>query len=143
MKSLLITIVFSFSLCACGNAERKSNTLAVLDAAPLDRLPTVKSLRQSELDSILQSDTQTVMIDVRTPSEISEGYIPKAALFIDYNGANFEGEIGKLDKSKSYIMYCRSGSRSGKAANYMVNHGFIKVYNLEGGILNYTGSLVK
>ena len=100
----------------------------------------VRNLSQQDLTAKLQ-EKNTVLIDVRTSIEVAGGYIPEAEYFIDINGANFEQKIAELDTTKTYIMYCRSGGRSGKAYSYMVKNGFSKVYNLEGGILDYTGKL--
>jgi rhodanese-related sulfurtransferase len=102
----------------------------------------VKNIKQAEFQK-LAKDPNTVIIDVRTPEEVSEGYIDGATLFIDYNGSNFESKISKLDKSKSYIIYCRSGGRSSRASELMASKGFKKLYNLEGGISNWTGTIKK
>jgi rhodanese-related sulfurtransferase len=99
-----------------------------------------KTINQEEFNK-LAKDTNTVIIDVRTPGEISEGFIPGATLFFDYNDANFESNIEKLDKSKGYVVYCRSGGRSSKAAEVLSEKGIKKVYNLDGGISNWTGEL--
>ena len=56
-------------------------------------------------------------------------------------GNKFISEIDKLDKSKSYFIYCKSGARSGQTCELMKQKGFKKVYNLEGGILGWTGEL--
>jgi len=53
---------------------------------------------------------------------------------IDYSSQNFKDEIGELDKTNTYIVYCRSGNRSGEASKIMKDLGFKKIYNLEGGI---------
>lgn len=102
----------------------------------------VKNVNQTEFKKLVK-DENTVIIDVRTPAEVSQGHIDGATLFIDYNGNNFESKIDKLDKSKSYIVYCRSGGRSANASALMAEKGFKKVYNLEGGISNYSGALKK
>jgi len=60
---------------------------------------------------------------------------------VDYTSASFQTEVQKLDTSKTYVVYCRSGGRSAKAASFMASHGFSNVYNLEGGINNYSGTL--
>jgi len=91
----------------------------------------------------LAKEESTLIIDVRNPEEVSEGYINGANLFINYNGNDFESKITKLDKSKSYIIYCRSGGRSVSASQFMASKGFKKLYNLEGGISNWTGSIKK
>jgi rhodanese-related sulfurtransferase len=89
------------------------------------------------------NEKDVVVIDVRTPGEIAESYIKGADLFINYNGNDFEKQINALDKNKKYIMYCRSGGRSSGAADYMVKNGFKEVYNLAGGISNYSGETTK
>jgi rhodanese-related sulfurtransferase len=48
-------------------------------------------------------------------------------------------EIEKLDKNKTYYVYCRSGNRSFHAGNFMLQAGFQKVYNLEPGIIGWHG----
>ena len=99
-----------------------------------------KTINEEEFNK-LAKDSNTVIIDVRTPGEVSEGYISGATLFFDYNDANFESNIEKLDKSKGYIVYCRSGGRSSEAAEILTQKGIKKVYNLDGGISNWTGEL--
>lgn len=99
-----------------------------------------KTINEEEFNK-LAKDSNTVIIDVRTPGEVSEGYISGATLFFDYNDANFESNIEKLDKYKGYIVYCRSGGRSSKAAEILTQKGIKKVYNLDGGISNWTGEL--
>ena len=78
-------------------------------------------------------DANSVMLDVRTPEEEVEGTIPGSVL-ININDPSFPSEIEKLDKSKTYLVYCRSGNRSGKACGYMGSKGFDSLYNLDGGI---------
>jgi len=53
----------------------------------------------------------------------------------------FMNEIEKLDREKPYLVYCRSGNRSGKACNMMDQLGFGNTYNLIGGMLAWAGSV--
>jgi rhodanese-related sulfurtransferase len=46
----------------------------------------------------------------------------------------FQEEIEKLYKNKPVIVYCKSGNRSGKSCKIMQEKGFVKIYDLEGGI---------
>lgn len=79
---------------------------------------------------------EVVILDVRTPQEVAQGTITDQALNIDVtNRALFDQEIEKLDKDKTYLVYCRSGRRSRVAGEEMARRGFKKVYNLKGGIL--------
>jgi rhodanese-related sulfurtransferase len=62
-------------------------------------------------------------------------------MFIDYNSSDFEQQLDGLDKSKTYLVYCRSGNRSGKACHTMLDKGFKQVYNLDGGISAWSDPL--
>lgn len=75
-----------------------------------------------------------VILDVRTQVEIEQGYI-EGAVFIDYFDENFQQELETLDRDKEYLVYCKSGGRSNDAAVRMLEMGFKKVYDLEGGII--------
>jgi rhodanese-related sulfurtransferase len=102
----------------------------------------VQNITQAEFQK-LQSDKNTIVIDVRTPAEIKQGYIKGTSKFMDINSADFEKNINNLDKTKTYVMVCRSGARSGRAGQLMVNKGFKKVYNLSGGLMNWSGPVEK
>jgi rhodanese-related sulfurtransferase len=80
-----------------------------------------------------------VIIDVRTPSEVSQGAI-KGAVNINVNDRNFLEQINKLDKEKTYLVYCRSGARSARACTVMCNNGFQKLFNLQGGFMAWSRS---
>ncbi len=102
----------------------------------------LKEIGASEFKHLMKSK-ESVVVDVRTPAEISDGYIKGASVFVDVNGADFLKQISKLDKNKTYLVYCRSGARSKNAGNTMIREGFKKVYSLQGGILGYDGEIVK
>lgn len=84
------------------------------------------------------SEPGIVLLDVRTPEETALGMIEGAGQ-LDFEAANFEAEVEKLDKTKTYLIYCRSGNRSGQACSYMAGKGFKKLYNLKGGYMAWTG----
>lgn len=92
-----------------------------------------KDIAADELKKLRQEQTDAVILDVRTPMEVSQGKIPGAQV-IDLMDAQFPQKIEELDKGKPYIVYCRSGNRSAQACNYMASRGFSKLYNLNGGI---------
>lgn len=77
-----------------------------------------------------------VLIDVRTPAEIEEVSI-EGHIAINIQNPSFVEEVNKLDKSKTYFIYCRSGNRSGQACKYMASQGFDKLFNLKGGMLEW------
>ena len=79
-----------------------------------------------------------VLLDVRTKEEFDSGFI-KGAKLIDIMSPAFADSIQKLDKSKTYYVYCRSGGRSGSACGAMANWGFGELHNLANGILGWDG----
>lgn len=85
----------------------------------------------------LFSDEGVVFLDVRTPTEIAAGSIDNA-LQIDVMASGFSTKVDKLDKTKTYVVYCRSGRRSANACNIMSKKGFGKLHNLTGGYLAWT-----
>lgn len=88
-----------------------------------------------EMQTILHSENAQ-LIDVRTPEEYSEGHIENSKN-IDYFSTTFDQDILVLDKTKPVIVYCRSGKRSGESSKILKKSGFITVYDMEGGILNW------
>ena len=82
-----------------------------------------------------------VVLDVRTPGEFQSGHIWNA-INIDVEGMTFNQEIAKLDKSKEYAVYCRSGRRSAIATEAMSKAGFKNLVELSGGIQTWNGPLV-
>ena len=78
------------------------------------------------------TDPSVVELDVRTPGEFSSGHLANA-INIDVEGMQFNSEVSKLDKTKTYAVYCRSGRRSVIATDEMQKLGFTKLFNLEGG----------
>lgn len=75
---------------------------------------------------------QVVLLDVRTKEEFDKGAIA-GAVNIDYRSPDFAARVDSLDKSKTYLLYCASGVRSGKAADVMKRNGFTSIVTLDGG----------
>jgi thioredoxin len=87
----------------------------------------------------IKTTSQAAIIDVRSPEEFEGQHIDNA-INIDWNGDNFEGKIGKYDKSKPIFVYCMSGGRSKKAAEKLSELGFSKIYELQGGIMKWNAA---
>ncbi|MCY3998611.1 MAG: rhodanese-like domain-containing protein [Flavobacteriaceae bacterium] len=79
------------------------------------------------------------IIDVRRPDEFIQGSIPNAVNF-NVLDSNFIRQIDTLDKTKPYLIHCRSGNRSKKAIDIMIDLGFERIYDLEGGYLNWVAT---
>ena len=84
-----------------------------------------------------QGNPDFVVIDVRTPEEYADGHV-EGAVNIDFYSPDFSDEIGKLDRSKTYLVYCRSGSRSAQAVSIMEELEFPNIYHMTGGMLEWT-----
>lgn len=81
----------------------------------------------------LIDEKKSVLIDLRTDDELkNKGYI-KGATQIDYFKKDAEAIISKLDKKKTYLVYCAGGGRSGECAELMEKQGFTHVVNLDKG----------
>ncbi len=92
-------------------------------------------LSSSDFISKYKSTPNVVLIDVRTPAEFDAGHI-QGAINVDYENTNFQSEVKKLDISKTYFVYCRSGNRSSKSVVIMKDNGIKNIYDLHGGISN-------
>jgi len=79
-----------------------------------------------------------ILLDVRTPEEFSEGHI-QGAINLDMQNPNFSSEIQNLDKTKTYIVFCRSGNRALTASQEMSKIGLNTVYS-KGGITLWQSS---
>lgn len=89
----------------------------------------VNSVKANEL---IQQDKKIVVLDVRTPDEFELGHV-KGAQNIDIYQQDFYVKLSKLDKSKIYLVYCRTNRRSGDAVNFMIQNGFKNIYQMMDG----------
>ena len=77
------------------------------------------------------------LIDVRTSEEFNAGHI-EGAINIDFkNDEVFYQSFQRLDKKNPVYVYCRSGNRSKKSADKLLEMGFSKVYDLKGGYIGW------
>ncbi|MFK7810844.1 MAG: rhodanese-like domain-containing protein [Maribacter sp.] len=100
-------------------------------------------LSQEEWVAQLAKDENSFILDVRTEDEVEEGRIQNATNIDIYLGQGFLEELEKLDKSKNYYVYCRSGNRSGQACAIMNSVGIENAFNLEGGFMNWEGEIAE
>ncbi|MBK9015825.1 MAG: rhodanese-like domain-containing protein [Saprospiraceae bacterium] len=94
-----------------------------------------ENLQAAEFLAKAKTTPDAVLLDVRTPGEVAAGKL-QGAKDIDFQGHNFTKAIGKIDKDKTYFVYCRSGVRSANACRKMHEMGFTKLFNLSGGYLS-------
>ena len=118
MKNLFLITVLLFT-CFFYNCkeQKKSSNLQLITSGEMEELLNLEDVQ---------------LVDVRTPSEFNAGHVPDAQN-INFYDENFDQKIETLDKSKPIIVYCKSGGRSAKCASKLVEKGFEKIYDLEGG----------
>lgn len=100
-------------------------------------LQTISVAESNILINENKTNPDFVVLDVRTPGEYAQGHLKQSKL-MNFRGENFEEELSKLDKSKTYLIYCRSGGRSGMALKLMEKLEFESVYNMGGGFNDWS-----
>lgn len=99
----------------------------------------MQDLQQQEWREQLAAAPDAVIIDVRTPGEIAEGYIPNALHINIMDAASFMREVEQIDKDKPCFVYCKAGGRSKQACMIMESIGFRDTRNLVGGFSVWNG----
>lgn len=96
---------------------------------------TYTSIPASEAKALMYSETDYIILDVRTEKEYADGHIPDAILIPDYEIAE-RAENELTDKSQLILVYCRSGRRSKNAAEKLAEMGYSNVKEF-GGIIEW------
>jgi rhodanese-related sulfurtransferase len=99
---------------------------------------TGKAISSEQFEKRMHKRKVTVL-DVRTPEEYAEGHLHDAVHINVLDSAGFVSRIQSLKKNRTYLLYCKSGRRSGKALVMMQQQGFQKLYHLDGGITAWKG----
>lgn len=119
MKTIIIAL--SLALVACSSSSNQAGNL----------------LSSTKFESKIKTTSDAQIIDVRTPEEVAEGCIENA-INIDYKSDDFSSKINQLDKNKPTFVYCLSGGRSSGAVEEFKANGFKTVYELDGGISQWS-----
>ena len=119
MTMMMILIVVLFA--GCGNSA--------------------KTISQEEAMKMMQSETNYVILDVRTEPEYDKKHIMSAKLFpIEKIRQGVMPTELVTDKNQIVFVYCWAGRRAEEASNILAENGYINVYNI-GGLANWTGSV--
>lgn len=97
----------------------------------------MKNITAKEVNQLVNEGKELNIIDVREVGEVVSGKIPGA---INIPSGLVESRMHELDKSKEYIIVCRSGARSSRATQFFESQGF-KVSNMVGGMLAWEGEI--
>jgi rhodanese-related sulfurtransferase len=113
--------------------ERKANMVVVLLLA---LTLAAMAAAGSAVTNVTVGKAHFVILDVRTPEEFAEGHID-GAVNLDIQSQDFKKGLGALDRSKSYLVYCRTGNRSRQAIIAMATMGFRSIFHMNEGIVKW------
>ena len=133
-------IAIIYSLIMLVVAENKGDEI-VKDDINENVVMTYEQITQVDAKNIMDTESDFVILDVRTEEEFTEGHIENAILIPDYEIATKAEEILK-DKNQLILVYCRSGNRSKKASEALVDLGYTNVKEF-GGIIDWKYEIVK
>ena len=124
-----LTLIALF--CAAVVATSGSASAQEKKPAPAQTAKAYKDVGPDQFDK-LRAKKDAVVLDVRRPAEFAQGHIA-GATNIDWYAPDFEKRVSALDKSKTYLVHCAGGVRSGKASEKLTSLKFTNVFNLDGG----------
>ena len=136
ISRLAVITAAAIALAACGGADTPEESAAVEAATSPDlRVVSVNDAHAA----INNAPEDLVILDVRTAEEFTEGHID-GAVMLDFYRNDFAAELAKLDPNVPYVIYCRSGNRSGQTLDLMEGLGFQNVQDVDGGVLAWQDS---
>jgi phage shock protein E len=140
----LLTVLFTALLLAvgCSGGETATSDAGTESSdSPSDAEAAGIRLVSATDGAALQADPpdDLIILDVRTPEEFTEGHLD-GAVMIDFYEADFADRLGELDPEVPYLLYCRSGNRSGQTTAIMRDLGFTDVADVDGGIVAWSGA---
>jgi rhodanese-related sulfurtransferase len=97
----------------------------------------MQEITAKEVELLLNDGKPVNIIDVRELAEVATGKIPGS---VNIPLGLIDTYMHELDKSREYIMVCRSGARSSRASSFLESNGF-NVTNMTGGILAWEGEM--
>ena len=127
MKKKLVTYAVPIFIICLGFV------LPSLSAQDSTRIIAVSAKEAADLIDKHNGDRDFSILDIRTPGEFQSGHLPDAIL-VDFYSQTFADQLNRLDKTKTYLVYCRTGNRSTKSLELFKKLKFQKVYHMTSGI---------
>jgi rhodanese-related sulfurtransferase len=125
----------AFVPAGCGGSSTAAPADTSTSAASASKVTLLTPVRAQELIA----DGGVQVLDVRTPEEFAAGHV-RGATLIDFYEPDFAERIAQLDRDAAYVVYCRSGNRSGQATALMAKQGFTAVSDVDGGVVAWTAA---
>ena len=123
MRSLLVLVLALSVLVAACSSDTTSQSIELVSPADAAQV-------------IADAPEGLVVLDIRTPDEFDAARLADA-IMVDFYADDFAAQLDTLDKDVPYVMYCNSGNRSSEAVKTMEDLGFVEVYEIDGGIVNW------
>jgi len=98
---------------------------------------TCRNVSVGEAKAMIDSTTSLLILDVSSEEEYAQGHL-KGAVNIPIS--DLPRRIDELDVNSPVLVYCRTGRRSAQACSALVERGFTRVYNMEGGLVAWMSS---
>jgi rhodanese-related sulfurtransferase len=127
---VLVALGLATVLAACGGTDTEAPEAGSATTTEASG-PGVVAVGADEAVTLLAERDDLVVVDVRTPEEFASGHVAGAELLDIYDPAFRDGVDG-LDRDAAYLVYCRTGNRSGQAVALMEELGFTEVYDAGG-----------
>ena len=135
MKSVLpiaLPAALVFGLSACADSAEGQAAEPAASQPEVSQTSNFRDIGASEVDGLLSSEGGAIVLDVRTSEEFEAGHID-GAVNVDFLSDDFAKVLAELDRGATYILHCKSGSRSTKALDVMKEQGFTNVAHLTTG----------
>ncbi len=100
---------------------------------------TYVCISQEEAKELMETETNYIILDVRTQEEYDSGHIP-GAICIPNETIGTEPPVELPDKEQLILIYCRSGNRSKQASEKLAKMGYTNIKEF-GGINTWTGEV--
>jgi phage shock protein E len=131
---LSAAVLVALTLSACGSDGASDSNAALASVVPVAAASIQLVQPDEAAATIAAPPDDLVILDVRTPEEFAEGHID-GAVMIDFYRDDFAAAVAQLDPDVPYVLYCRSGNRSGQTAALMTELGFSAVDDVDGGVI--------
>ncbi len=132
--SIAAICISSFALISCGERHLTTKTAETASSQPkTSKTSVIQNVSAKQAAELLAKQPDLGIIDVRTPQEFAQGHL-KGAINVNFKAPDFDQKLAKLDKTKPYLLHCRSGHRSGNALRHFRALGFRKIYHMNKGM---------
>ena len=128
MRRVAAFVALSLVAAACGTATAQSTDQDIQLVPPSAAFQVVD-----------EAPADLVVLDIRTPEEFAGPRLANS-INVDFYATDFADQLDDLDKTATYVVYCRSGNRTSQAIPIMRDLGFEVVYEVDGGIVSWANS---